>query len=139
MKTQKFALLIALFSLFILGACEKKDEVKPDKKAVLSEKTWKPSEVYRNGQPVTQGSIFSMRVTFNANETYNMIIDNSTYTGVWEFNADQTKVLLDKATANAEAWDVVNLEKGKFNFKTQLDTDDDGYLENVEFKMTHTN
>ncbi len=95
--------------------------------------------MYRNGQPVTQGSIFSMRVTFNANETYNMIIDNSTYTGVWEFNADQTKVLLDKATANAEAWDVVNLEKGKFNFKTQLDTDDDGYLENVEFKMTHTN
>jgi len=139
MKTQKFALLIALFSLFILGACNKDKDVKPDKKSLLSEKTWKPSEVYANSQPVTSGSIFSMRVTFNANETYSMILDNNTYTGVWEFNADQTKVLLDKATANAEAWDVVNLERGKLNFKTQIDTNGDGYLDNVEFKMVHTN
>jgi hypothetical protein len=140
MKTQKFALLIALFSLLSLGACKDKDkDVKPDKKAVLSEKTWKPAEVYHSGQPVSNGPIFSMRMTFNANETYTMLLNNTTITGVWEFNNDQSKVLLDKGTSDASAWDIVNLEKGKFNFKAQFDTDDDGYLENFEFKMAHTN
>jgi hypothetical protein len=140
MKTQKIALIFSLFFLLILGACTDKDkDVKPNKKAVLSEKTWKPSEVYVNGQPVTNAPIFAMRVTFNSNETYTMVTNNGTFTGIWEFNGDQTKVLLDKGTADAEAWDILSLEKGKLNFKTQIDVNDDDFFETVEFKMVHTN
>jgi hypothetical protein len=139
MKTQKFALLIALFSLFILGACEKK-EVKPNKTALLTEKTWKPNEAYVDGKPATTTApqVLTWRYEFRNNGTYTWTSAGNSVPGVWEFNTDQTKIILDKASSSEEAWDIQNLEKGKLNIKSKVE-DEDGYLHDVELKLIHAN
>ncbi len=137
MKTQKLALLFSLFSLLILGACTDKD-VKPDRKAILTEKTWKPSEAYYDGRSATTVApqILSWRYEFRANGTYTWSAPGMTYPGVWEFNSDQTKLILDKASADEETWDVQLIEKGKLNVKSKVE-DEYGDLHDIELKLIH--
>ena len=136
MKTQKFALLIALLSLLFLGACTDKDkDVKPDKKALVSEKTWKPNEAYVDGQSATSYApvILTWRLKFNNDGTYSIVSSTGQVSGVWELNSDQTKLIMDKSSEDESTWDIQTLEKGKLNMKYQ---DADG---SMELKMVHAN
>ena len=66
MKTQKFALLIAIFTLSVLSACKKDDDAKPASKADLlangAGKKWKTTSIiekYTGGGRTVEDDVFS--------------------------------------------------------------------------------
>lgn len=101
-KLQAIVLFLAVAGLS-LTAC-KKEETTPSNtggsssKSTLIAKTWRVTEAQINGQVSSDPSLNSIRFTFNSNGTYTLLQDGDSDTGTWEFNADQTAVILDRGT-----------------------------------------
>lgn len=98
MSKLKFIVLFLAVAGISLSSCKKEDPA-PTKKELLS-KTWKINEFYEDGQQINDPSLSSVRLTFNANGTYNSIGFGDNATGPWEFNADETRVIMDKGTVD---------------------------------------
>jgi len=100
MSKAKFLILFLALAGIGLSSCKKDDPVvEPTKKELLS-KTWKISEFYEDGQQVNDPSLSSVRLTYNTNGTYTAIGFGDNATGTWEFNSDETRIVMDKGTAD---------------------------------------
>lgn len=101
MKNLKLIVMLLAVASLTLSACKKEEPAAPaaDKKTLLS-KTWKISEFYEDGQQINDPSLSSVRLTFNANGTYTAIGFGDNASGPWEFNSDQSRIVMDKGTAD---------------------------------------
>ncbi len=98
MSKVKFLVLFLAVAGISLSSCKKEDPA-PTKKELLS-KTWKISEFYEDGQQINDPSLASIRLTYNTNGTYTSIGFGDNSTGTWEFNSDETRIVMDKGTAD---------------------------------------
>jgi hypothetical protein len=112
MSKAKFLILFLAVAGISLTSCKKEDPA-PTKTELLA-KTWKISEFYEDGQLISDPSLASVRLTFNANGTYTSVGFGSNSTGSWEFNADDTRILMDKGTVDEFTGSVVTLSTTTF-------------------------
>ncbi len=159
MKTQKFALLIALFSLFTLASCNKdKDPKAKSKEDLLAEKKWKTTALTINPgivHPITGATVTDLYtqiykdcnrddyVQFMKNGQYISdqgttrcdATDPQTETGTWVFNGDKTKVTI---TSGGESYTADILELTDNTVKLQYTFRDDDSGLNYMFSETLT-
>ena len=112
MSKLKFLVLFLAVAGISLSSCKKEDPA-PTKKELLS-KTWKISEFYEDGQQVNDPALSSVRLTFNAAGTYTSVGFGSNATGPWEFNADETRIIMDKGTPDEFTGSITTLSTTQF-------------------------
>jgi hypothetical protein len=159
MKTQKFALLIALFSLFTLASCDKdKDPKAKSKEDLLTDKRWKTTALTvnpgfvnpNNGAIITD--LFNQFYSDCSKDDYVQFMKNGQYisdqgatrcdatdpqteTGTWVFNGDKTKVTI---TSGGESYTADVLELTDNTAKLQYTLRDDDSGTNYTFSETLT-
>ena len=124
MKTTIFTFFLAAFVAF--ASCKKDDPTTPPvntptKKEMLV-RTWKIQSMTVNQMPLPDSMYASNRLTFKTDGTY-ISSDGSSSddTGTWEFNSDETKLIMDKGTSDESTGDIIELSTTKLHMK---ETDD---------------
>ncbi|RYD77710.1 MAG: hypothetical protein EOP53_12535 [Sphingobacteriales bacterium] len=115
----KFLSIVLLIFGLVMTSCKKEEPAAPPaptKKEMIS-KTWKPKEVYINGQVSSDPYWSGLRVEIKQNGTYITTDASGATTGVWEFNSDETKIIFDKGSAAEETWDILSLSTALFKAK----------------------
>ena len=117
---KKLFMFLSACLLLATTACENDEkDVKPDRKALLTETTWKPDAVYADGQKISKQnvpSVFAWAVKFDADGTYKFRTANGNSTGKWSFNSDQTEIEFK----GGSTWKVTQLEKGKLTYEDEM-------------------
>jgi Lipocalin-like domain len=88
----------------------------PIPKKDLLTRMWKISEAYRNGQINSDAALNDYRITFNQNGLYT-VINGTPPSGSWEFNTDQTKIIMDKGSSTSIVEDIIELSQVKLRVK----------------------
>ncbi len=100
---KQFVSLLLAFFFITLVACNR-DEDEPNKTVLLTAKPWKVDQVYVANQVITDpnllqylGQLQNTSIRFNADGTCTATDPNTQVvtSGTWQFNADQTRLLLD--------------------------------------------
>jgi hypothetical protein len=115
-----FLLFVALGVTIATTSCNKEEE--PTNTELLT-KTWRITEVYINSQLASDTGFNSFRLTFSTAGTYSLTYTGGAENGVWEFNADETQIIIDKGTADEFIWEILSLTIDASRLRT---TDDDG-------------
>jgi hypothetical protein len=115
-------LLITVTVAFSACKKEKPAPTPPTNKELLT-KAWKVNEAYVNGQLSSDPSWSSFRITFKTDGTYTSAFGTGNGSGVWEFNSDQSRVILNKGTADEETMEIKKLDESTFNMKETDGTD----------------
>jgi len=101
-------LTLLILALFTMNDCKKnveepKEETSISKKILLTSHIWKfndmsstnlLAQIYINSLNMSNAT-----VNFDADGTYTGSMTGQTENGSWEFNADQTSIIIDKGTA----------------------------------------
>lgn len=122
---------MAAFVAFV--SCKKEEPttppVTPPTKKEMLVRTWKIQSMTINQMPMPDSFFVDQRLTFKADGTYTSgdgsgADDN----GVWEFNSEQTKIIMDKGTDDETNADIVELSSTKLHMK---ETEDNTTVEMV--------
>lgn len=128
-------LFILVLMLSIITGCKKDDgpDAAPTKTQLLTAKAWKLDKIMALGFDVTSllgeealGELSNSNIQFKADKTYTSInrTTNASNNGKWEFTADETKVILDKGTANEMTLDVVQLADKNLDLQQKINKSD---------------
>ena len=126
-------LLIAVLVISLTACTE--EEVAPDFEKLLISGKWTFSTV--EGLDIlttTAANIFltNSTLTFNEGGTVDskFLFDS---TNDWEFNADKTRIILDKGLASEDEWEIVSLTETEFIYRDN--DDDDAGGEPIAFSL----
>jgi hypothetical protein len=113
-------LVILFLAVAAFAACSKEEGIAPNAEKALTRQAWKGDQVMINGQTDTSGffDIKDMQITFEDGGTYKTKDGSNESTGKWELNDDETKLIMDKGTADEETWDLIDCNKKKLTMKT---------------------
>lgn len=118
------AVMLLLVSLLV--SCNKNDNPKPQTKTeLLTQHAWKFSSATSTNaafQDILTENFANAIYTFKKDHTYS--ISSMNEKGVWEFSADETTILLDKSTPDADALSITKLTTTSLELSFQF-TDDD--------------
>ncbi len=139
---KKLFMLLSACLLLATTACENDEkDVKPDRKALLTETTWKPDAVYADGQKISKQNVpnvFAWSVKFDADGTYKFRTPDGNSTGKWSFNSDQTEIEFK----GGSTWKVTQLEKGKLTYEDEMilvDEHEEEHEYDAEFHLVADN
>lgn len=130
MKSYQF-LFALVITLSLLAGCKKDDdkEAEPTKTALLTAKPWKLDKIIAFSQDVTNllgaevlGELGNSNVQFKSDGTYESTnrTTNAKTSGKWEFNTEQTKVILNKGTARELTLDVIQLSANNLDLQQKI-------------------
>ncbi len=117
MKLSRTILALAALCTLAVAVCD--DAVTgliENKTTLLTQSTWKTTKFTSGG--VDQTAVEAKLMKFNTAGTYTATKpDNSTVPGVWEFNVDETNVIMDKGSANERSWEILSLTSTALNLR----------------------
>lgn len=88
---------------------------------------WKIQEYYEDGQLNSDPIYTAIRFSFKTDGTYNVVFMGQDNPGIWEFNSDETKIILDKGTPDEVTLEILKLDASHLNMKSQDGADSEEY------------
>jgi hypothetical protein len=124
-----FSLVIIAFALFNITGCEKKDKDDGvDKKALLTGHIWNFDQLTTTstnsdiqfGVNLIAAFMTNATLSVFTNGTYTMTILGEAGNGTWEFNANETSVILDKGTADEVEQQIIQITSAALELKEMV-------------------
>lgn len=124
---KKLLLLLAVATVGFT-ACKKDEETTPSKSDLIA-KSWKAVDVKINGVSFPIALLGNPVLTVAKAGTYTEISFGDTTTGTWAFYSNETKIILDGGTLDADTLNIVSLTASEF----KLSGEDDGDLAEITY------
>jgi hypothetical protein len=124
MKTMQLLFRLLVVLLFFVTACgDKEDAPKPPSRTgILTAKAWKMNKLLKNEIDVTDDPSLlqfkAMQFEFKADGSYTLTSLLGTQTGTWAFSENDSKVILDPNTTDAQTLEIVELKDSSLKFRT---------------------
>jgi len=126
-KIRLLSLFSLFFALFIISSCEKKEE-EPDRTALLTNHVWKFSQLTTSstnsniqlGVNLAAALMTNATLTFAANGTYTMVVLSQPDAGIWELDASETTLTLNKGTEDESVQQIIKLTSSVLDTKENL-------------------
>jgi hypothetical protein len=128
-------LFVLVFTLAIMSGCKKDDEpaAAPTKTQLLTAKAWKLDKIMALGFDVTSllgaevlGELGNSNIQFKTDGTYTSTnrTTNASSSGKWEFNTDETQLILDKGSVNELSLDLIQLSDKNLDLQEKINKSD---------------
>jgi hypothetical protein len=127
MRNAQLFLRLLVISLIFFTACKDKDDdpKPPTRTDILTAKTWKMNRVLGNGIDITNQPFVSefqdLRLKFEPDKTYTLTSPDGSQTGTWAFADNETKLVFDPNTADADTWEIVELIDNSAKLRSSQD------------------
>ncbi len=118
---KKLLLLLAVAAVGFT-ACKKDEETTPSKTDLIA-KAWKAVDVKIGGLTIPITLLGNPVLTVAKTGTYTEISFGDTATGTWAFYSNETKLILDGGTPDADTLNIVNLTASELKLSGDLDGD----------------
>lgn len=114
---------LTVVSLLLFNSCVPEDEIVIDKALLLTDGAWKFKEVDDNDDFVKdfyEGLYAGRVIDFNSDGTFsqNLAIYNST--GDWSLNANQTLLMYDVGSTEAEEWEILSISSTELFYEVDF-------------------
>jgi hypothetical protein len=128
-------LFVLILTLALVTSCKKDDEPEaaPTKTQLLTAKAWKLDKITASGFDVTSllgaevlGELGNSNIQFKTDGTYTSTnrTTNASTNGKWEFNTDQTQIILDKGSVGEMTLDVTQLTDKNLDLQEKINKND---------------
>lgn len=131
MKKYAALLVVLLVYISIISGCKKDDEPnQPTRTDILTGREWKFQEIWAFNQNLTNlgitdyfGELANSNFKFNRDGSYTATnrTTNDEVTGKWEFNSDETQLILNKGTSNENTLGIVTLTDKNLDLRQTID------------------
>jgi len=125
-KTRLWIVAVALLAFTF--SCKKTEEVIPDFDKLITQSIWSYDEEV-SLDPANAGLVNTLlngaTLTFKTGGSVESFFLTAG-TNTWEFNADKTKVIIDKGLPSEDEWTVVSLTETEFIYRDNDDGDEPG-------------
>jgi hypothetical protein len=110
--------LVVLCTLAAAGCTETVTDPNAPKTTLLTQTTWKTTSYKVDGIDINTDQKAPKTTKFNTNFTYAIVnYDGTPKNGTWEFNVDETNVVMDKGSAGEKNWEILALSATALSLK----------------------
>jgi len=146
MKSLRSVYIFLIVVLVSFASCSKDDDKEdskplPSRREILAAKPWKISKVNLDGIDISDKPAFAqfmtLRFKFYNYGTYTFALAAGKGNGFWAFDADETKIILDKETSGELLWEVLELKDNSFKIRETRVSEIDSSVTIILYEMIY--